>query len=73
MRCGAARWQTRDESSVYGVGVYGPLLSYESPSQVRELERGHPVMTVLFLESTIRFLDELLSFSRVLMAFVEWV
>ena len=27
----------------------------------------------LFLDSTIRFLDELLSFSRVLMAFVEWV
>ena len=42
MRCGAARWQPRDESSVYGVGVYGPLLSYESPCQVRELERGHP-------------------------------
>ena len=73
MRYGAARWPSRDESSVYGVGVYGPLLSYKSPCQVRELERGHPVMTVLFLESTIRFLDELLSFSRVLMAFVEWV
>ena len=38
----AARWRSRDKSSVYGVGVYGPLLSYESPCQVRELERGHP-------------------------------
>ena len=80
MGCGAARWQSRDESSVYGVGVYGPLLSYESPCQVRELERGHPeeikvavhpdgqpVMTVFGIHHHPQsFLDELLSFSCLL-------